>query len=126
MSDNKPLKKDDGTKKPAATPAKKSTATTKASGGEEQKFLKKLQENPEYRKKILGKLNLTPAETAEVEKITPGTREGFVQIHFSSKPAESVRNELKNAGFRWSTRNRVWYGPKDTLPERYKDVQITV
>lgn len=32
-----------------------------------------------------------------------------VEIYFDSKPEESVRSEMKSAGFRWSQRQGMWY-----------------
>lgn len=49
-------------------------------------------------------------------QVTKGTREGFSEVRFESKPAESVREALKSAGFRWSGHNGCWYGRTDRLP----------
>lgn len=42
-------------------------------------------------------------------------REGFIEISFDQKPDEATRTVLKNAGYRWSKFNSVWYGPAATL-----------
>ena len=52
--------------------------------------------------------------------LSPGTKPGYIEIHFSAKPGEAVRDELKAAGFRWSRFNKCWYGLKTNLPESYQ------
>lgn len=52
--------------------------------------------------------------------VRPGTRPGFVEIAFPSKPADAIREELKAAGYRWARSRSCWYGPADRLPERYQ------
>jgi hypothetical protein len=52
-------------------------------------------------------------------RVKPGTRAGFVEIHFDSKPPEDIRAELKGAGFRWAKGSGCWYGLADRLPARY-------
>ena len=32
-----------------------------------------------------------------------------VEIYFDSKPEDSIRSEMKSAGFRWSQRQGMWY-----------------
>ena len=32
-----------------------------------------------------------------------------IEISFEAKPSEEIRNNLKANGFRWSTRNAIWY-----------------
>ena len=39
-------------------------------------------------------------------------REG-IEIRFSRKPDQSVRSALKDAGFRWSRRQGIWYAPRE-------------
>jgi len=56
-------------------------------------------------------------------QLSPGTRAGFIQIKFEEKPNVEIRNELKDAGFRWSRHNSVWYGRSENLPVRYHDVE---
>jgi hypothetical protein len=59
-------------------------------------------------------------------ELMPGTREGYTQIRFEKKPAETVRKTLKMAGYRWSRYNGVWYGLTDDLPELFKADPNTV
>lgn len=49
-------------------------------------------------------------------EISPGKREGFIDVTFESKPSEQIRTALKQAGFRWSPRFVCWYGPADRFP----------
>jgi hypothetical protein len=42
--------------------------------------------------------------------VSPGTKPGFVEVRFPSKPSAGVRQGLKNHGFRWSGYNGCWYG----------------
>lgn len=39
-----------------------------------------------------------------------------VEVVFAERPAEQVLATLKAAGFRWSLRQRCWYGRRDRLP----------
>lgn len=42
--------------------------------------------------------------------ITPNTERGTLEIRFDSKPGEEVLDILKANKFRWSSKNRLWYG----------------
>jgi hypothetical protein len=55
-------------------------------------------------------------------------RATFIEILFSEKPAQSVRDELTGAGFRWTPYRDgekglggCWYGKEFNLPARYKE-----
>jgi hypothetical protein len=41
-------------------------------------------------------------------RIVDNVEENRLQLFFNGKPAESVRNELKHSGFRWSPYNECW------------------
>jgi hypothetical protein len=43
------------------------------------------------------------------------TRSAFVKVVFDQKPDESIRTELKEAGYRWSKVSGAWEGPKGSL-----------
>lgn len=45
--------------------------------------------------------------------ITPNTERGTLEIRFDSKPSEKVRDVLKANKFRWSSKNKLWYGKAD-------------
>jgi N12 class adenine-specific DNA methylase len=45
--------------------------------------------------------------------ITPNTERGTLEIRFDSKPDQNVLNLLKENKFRWSSKNRLWYGKAD-------------
>ena len=45
--------------------------------------------------------------------ITPNTERGTLEIRFDSKPSEEVRDVLKENKFRWSSKNKLWYGKAD-------------
>ncbi len=47
--------------------------------------------------------------------IGPGTREGYSEVRFASKPSGEVRDALKGAGFRWASSSGCWYGRTDRL-----------
>jgi len=49
-------------------------------------------------------------------EIREGTKTGYSEVLFSSKPNEETRDILKAAGFRWSRFNGVWYGKTENLP----------
>lgn len=49
-------------------------------------------------------------------KIGPGTREGYSEVRFASKPSGEVRDMLKAAGFRWAASSGCWYGKSAALP----------
>lgn len=55
--------------------------------------------------------------------LKPGTKDGYIEIHFSGKPSEDIRNELKAFKFRWSNFNKCWYGKSDELPTSYRSKQ---
>lgn len=56
-----------------------------------------------------------------VAVIRPSTqKDGYVEVVFQAKPDESIRTELKAAGFRWAKHNACWYGPAARLPARYR------
>ena len=42
--------------------------------------------------------------------ITQGTKEGYSQVSFTSRPGDAVLDALRAAGLRWSRHNKVWYG----------------
>jgi hypothetical protein len=89
---------------------------------EESEMFWSIAQPPKARK---AKKRATPkANTDTVETITvsEGTKEGYVEIRFPDKPEDSVRTELKSAGFRWSRYNGCWWGKANTLPERYQDL----
>lgn len=48
--------------------------------------------------------------------VRPGTRPGFVEVVFPTRPADAVREALKGAGFRWARSSGCWYGRSDRLP----------
>lgn len=54
--------------------------------------------------------------------VKAGKREGVVEIHFSEKPSDEVRAELKAVGFRYTSRDNCWWGLKSTLPEFYSHI----
>lgn len=59
-------------------------------------------------------LNEDQKESKEVEisedvKVELNEEKNGVEIYFSSKPSEEVRNNLKANGFRWSKYNKCWY-----------------
>jgi N12 class adenine-specific DNA methylase len=45
--------------------------------------------------------------------ITPNPERGTLEIRFDSKPGENVRDVLKENKFRWSSKNKLWYGKAD-------------
>lgn len=49
-------------------------------------------------------------------EITPGKKEGFIDVTFGAKPNEEVRNQMKAAKFRWSPRFQCWYGQALNFP----------
>lgn len=61
-------------------------------------------------------------ESEEVEiledvRVELNENKNGVEIYFSNKPSEEVRNNLKSHGFRWSKFNKCWYAKQseDTL-----------
>ena len=58
------------------------------------------------------------AHEAEGCTIQDGTREGFSEIIFSSKPGADVLAALRGSGFRWHNQKKLWYGPTDRIPEQ--------
>ena len=59
----------------------------------------------------------TKQESMEDVKIVLNEDKNGVEIYFSGKPSEDVRNNLKSNGFRWSRFNKCWYAKQseDTL-----------
>lgn len=51
----------------------------------------------------------TKNESIEDIKVVLNEEKNGVEIHFSGKPSEDVRNNLKSYGFRWSKYNKCWY-----------------
>ncbi|MDY4508147.1 MAG: SNF2-related protein [Candidatus Faecousia sp.] len=45
--------------------------------------------------------------------VTSNTERGTLEIRFDRKPAQNVLNLLKENKFRWSSKNRLWYGNGD-------------
>ncbi|CEQ01695.1 Uncharacterised protein [[Clostridium] sordellii] len=67
-------------------------------------------------------LNEDQKESKEIEiledvKVELNEDKNGVEIYFSNKPSEEVRNNLKANGFRWSKYNKCWYAKQseDTL-----------
>lgn len=52
-------------------------------------------------------------------EVRPGTKPGYTEIVFSSKPDQETLDSLKAAGFRWSRFNGCWWGKTDNLPAEY-------
>jgi len=50
-------------------------------------------------------------------EIREGTKPGFSEVVFPSRPDQSIIETLKAAGFRWSRFNGVWYGLTENLPD---------
>ena len=48
--------------------------------------------------------------------VRPGLKAGFSEVLFPERPDDKVLSALKRAGYRWSRRNRVWYGKTVNLP----------
>lgn len=42
--------------------------------------------------------------------ISQNEERGTLEITFDSKPSQEVRDALKKRGFRWSSKNKLWYG----------------
>lgn len=55
------------------------------------------------------------AETTSYDgfSITTNTERGTLEIRFDRKPNEETRSGLKERGFRWSSKNKLWYGNGD-------------
>jgi hypothetical protein len=51
-------------------------------------------------------------------EVRKNEEKGGIEISFPSKPAQSVIDELKGKGFRWSSFNSVWW-------KRYNDADMT-
>lgn len=78
----------------------------------------------------------TKNETIEDVKIVLNEDKNGVEIYFSGKPSEDVRNNLKSNGFRWSRYNKCWYAKQtettlnfansltDTTEEEIKEVSV--
>lgn len=70
----------------------------------------------------------TPEETAALDAanaplVREGTTLGYVELVFARKPGRDVRDELKSAGFRWSSAAGLWWGREDKLPARFKGAE---
>lgn len=48
-------------------------------------------------------------ENTEIEKIVMNEEKNGIEIYFTGKPSEEVRNNLKAQGFRWGKFNKCWY-----------------
>lgn len=57
-----------------------------------------------------------PVESVESVTIRQGTKEGYSELLFPSKPSQQVIDELKACGFRWSKFNSLWYGLTANIP----------
>lgn len=60
------------------------------------------------------------AEKGEQETVTNADgaytiteRDGQVEVSFKDKPSAAVRNALKELGFRWHGKRKIWYGKAD-------------
>lgn len=58
----------------------------------------------------------TPPTGTDDFTIREGTKSGYSEVLFPSKPSADVLSALKSAGFRWSRFNKVWYGKTENLP----------
>lgn len=67
---------------------------------------------PEYKAQ-----EITPGPSKFQVKLTFNPARNGLQLHFSDKPSDEVRAELKAAGWRWSFRNSCWYH-RDTPANR--------
>jgi len=99
-----------------------------------------LEANPELVKEVFMKLNPgfktatkrtydAGSPTAKATVTKSAQRAAFVEFKFDGKPDEAIRNILKNAGFRFSKFNGVWYGAAAALAnhERFgADVQAAL
>ena len=54
---------------------------------------------------------------ADIEKIVMNEEKNGIEIYFTGKPSEEIRNNLKAQGFRWSKYNKCWYAKQsqDTI-----------
>lgn len=52
-------------------------------------------------------------ESIEVEKVILNEDKNGIEIYFTAKPSEEVRNNLKSNGFRWSKYNQCWYAKQN-------------
>lgn len=52
-------------------------------------------------------------ESIEVEKVVFNEDKNGIEIYFTGKPSEEVRNNLKSNGFRWSKYNKCWYAKQN-------------
>ena len=55
-------------------------------------------------------------ETGIEITVREGTKPGFSEIVFSSKPDRETLDSMKAAGFRWSRFNGCWWGKTENLP----------
>ncbi len=78
------------------------------------------------------------SEKAENEAVTTTDgaytiteRDGQVEVSFEDKPSVAVRNALKELGFRWHGKRKIWYGKADrseveqALREAYDQETVT-
>ena len=56
--------------------------------------------------------------------VRAGHRTGYVELLYRSAPDETTRDTLKAAGFRWSSRFKLWYGLESDLPEAYRVLTV--
>lgn len=62
---------------------------------------------------------------SQINEITvrEGTKPGYLEVLFPEKPEQSVIDELKEAGYRWSRFNKLWYGRESDLPDSLAEKQ---
>ncbi len=54
-----------------------------------------------------------------------GSKRGYINLKFDTKPARQQLDILKACGFRWSVRHNHWYGLGMDLPQVYDAEQFT-
>ncbi|MCK5236219.1 MAG: hypothetical protein KAR06_04460 [Deltaproteobacteria bacterium] len=59
--------------------------------------------------------------TASGVTVREGTKPGYSEVIFPSKPSKAVIDSLKEGGFRWSRFNGLWYGKTANLPDSLSD-----
>jgi hypothetical protein len=58
----------------------------------------------------------TPLPIPDVKpRIRKGTKPGYIEIEFSTKPSLDQRQALKAQGFRWSKASKRWYGKAEAI-----------
>ena len=65
------------------------------------------------------------AETFIHPDIFKGSKRGYINLRFDTKPARQQRDILKACGFRWSVTHSHWYGLGMDLPPVYDAEQFT-